>query len=217
MTAAMEELLRSTRLPQFARQIEERLANEESRRQRFYDELSDDQKAEFINGEVIMHSPATCRYIEVLGNIGTLLNTLVNARKLGRVHGEKAMVHLTRNSYEPDLCYFGLEKSASLRPEQVTFPAPDFIIEALSPSTEATDRGIKFEDYAAHGVSEYWIVDPERETVEQYRLVGDAYQLNEKLAHSTIRSLVVRDFEVNVQAFFDAEENIRSLRTLLQS
>ncbi len=43
---------------------------------------------------------------------------------------------------------------------QSKFPAPDLIVEVLSESTEANDRGIKFEDYAAHGVVEYWIVDP---------------------------------------------------------
>ena len=40
------------------------------------------------------------------------------------------------------------------------YPAPDFIAEILSPSTDERDRGIKFEDYAAHGVGEYWLLDP---------------------------------------------------------
>ena len=40
------------------------------------------------------------------------------------------------------------------------FPAPDFAVEVLSPSTQKNNRGIKFDDYALHNVSEYWIIDP---------------------------------------------------------
>ena len=67
------------------------------------------------------------------------------------------------------------EESTSLPKEeknmiQVGKPAPDFIAEILSDSTASVDRGVKFQDYAAHGVGEYWIVDPVQQTIEQYRL-----------------------------------------------
>ena len=64
------------------------------------------------------------------------------------------LVGLTRNDFEPDIVFYGAEKAAALRPDQTTFPPPDLIVEVLSESTEARDRGIKMEDYAAHGVRE---------------------------------------------------------------
>lgn len=87
------------------------------------------------------------------------------------------MVSLTLNDYEPDICYFNAAKAAAFQPDQMRFPAPDFIVEVLSASMEANDRGVKFDDYAAHGVAEYWLIDPDTQTVEQYRLHGDAYEL----------------------------------------
>ncbi|MDZ4705178.1 MAG: Uma2 family endonuclease [Saprospiraceae bacterium] len=33
-----------------------------------------------------------------------------------------------------------------------------------------TDRTTKFQDYAAHGVPEYWIIDPNNQPVGQYWL-----------------------------------------------
>ncbi|MDR1558080.1 MAG: Uma2 family endonuclease [Clostridiales bacterium] len=39
-------------------------------------------------------------------------------------------------------------------------------MEVLSPSTVKNDRGRKFERYQEYGVEEYWIVNPEYETVE---------------------------------------------------
>ena len=85
----------------------------------------------------------------------------------------------------------------------------------LSESTEAIDRGIKFEDYAAHGVSEYWIVDPDQETIEQYLLQEGAYQLAVKVKTGTIASAVVAGFEIPVRAVFDEAEQLAALQAIL--
>jgi Uma2 family endonuclease len=44
--------------------------------------------------------------------------------------------------------------------------APDLIVEILSPKTAARDRVVKRKLYASCGVREYWIVDPDEETIE---------------------------------------------------
>lgn len=47
--------------------------------------------------------------------------------------------------------------------------APDLVIEILSPSTKPRDERLKRDLYERAGVKEYWLVDPERETVRVYR------------------------------------------------
>jgi Uma2 family endonuclease len=49
--------------------------------------------------------------------------------------------------------------------------APEIVIEILSPgaSNQRRDRQIKRNLYAARGVGEYWVVDPENRSVEVYR------------------------------------------------
>lgn len=48
--------------------------------------------------------------------------------------------------------------------------APDLVAEILSPGSRKRDRHKKMAVYEKHGIPEYWIVDPEARTLEQYRL-----------------------------------------------
>lgn len=48
------------------------------------------------------------------------------------------------------------------------YGAPDFIAEILSPSTRKKDLTVKLKKYIGAGVSEYWIVDPDKKKVAVY-------------------------------------------------
>jgi Uma2 family endonuclease len=213
----LKQLLDSPRLPFIARRIDAVLADEKRRRREFYAQIDDNDKAEFINGEVIMHSPVRLRHNAAGGHPYRLLSSYVGLHRLGYVGYEKIMVSLTRNDYEPDICYFGAAKAAAFTPDQMRFPAPDLVVEVISESTERNDRGVKFEDYAAHGVREYWIIDPDAETLEQYLLPegGDVYRLAIKAMTGQVRSAVIAGFEVPVRAIFDPETNQAALQALL--
>ena len=52
-------------------------------------------------------------------------------------------------------------------PTRIEGPA-DLVVEVLSPDSVARDRGVKLRDYAAAGVQEYWLLDPEAERIEVY-------------------------------------------------
>ena len=217
MEPAVQELLNSPKLALHVRTLEDVLEREREARSRFYDEINEDQKAEFINGEVVVHSPVKLRHNLITKRVLRLLDPYVETHNLGIVGYEKILVVLTRNDYEPDVCFFSAEKADRFTPDQMKFPAPDLAVEVLSPSTAEQDRGVKFEDYAAHGVTEYWIVDPEAETVEQYVLDGERYALRMKSGSGELASVAVAGFEIPVRTFFDDAENLRMLRQLLQS
>lgn len=118
----------------------------------------------------------------------------------------------------PDVVYFAKEKAEELEADQWQFPAPDFAAEVLSPSTKRRDRGVKFEDYAAHGVREYWILDPDARTVEKYILnpLG-RYALEKKAGgEEEVRSEVIAGFKAPANAFLDDRANLLALRKLLR-
>ncbi|WP_461112527.1 Uma2 family endonuclease [Spirosoma jeollabukense] len=197
--------------------VQAMLDDEAQQRKAFYEWLQDDIKAEFINGQIIMHSPVKRKHLRANGNLTTLLRIYVQTHHLGEVDTEKAMVSLTRNDYEPDICFWRKEVADEFDDETMQHPAPDLIVEILSKGTAKRDRGIKFEDYASHGVREYWLIDPTRQTVEQFRLdeefmafdaVGN-FHLND-----TITALTVPGFTIPVKAIFETKANHDVLRQM---
>ncbi len=217
MEPAVQELLNSPKLALHVRTFNRVLEEERQKREHFYDEVTEYEKAEFINGEIIVHSPAKKRHTEAGKLLLRLLDLYVQIRDLGFLGYEKTLVTLTRNDYEPDLCFFRKEKAQAFTSDQMKYPAPDFIAEILSPSTERRDRGVKFEDYAAHGVGEYWLLDPKAEVVEQYVLKDGQYVLRMKSGSGQIESEVIDGLVIPVQALFDDEVNLQEVQRIVQS
>ncbi len=216
----LEQLLDAPNLPQLLRQAELALREEARRREEFYAWLREDVKAEFINGQIVMHSPVKERHWAAVGNIHRLLSSYAIKHKLGRVASEKALIALLRNDYEPDICFWKQEKAIQFTADQMKLPAPDLVIEVLSKSTARRDRGVKFTDYAANGIAEYWIVNPGKQTIEQYVLDLDM----EEYAHvktftnrEEIDSQQVVDFRIPVLAVFNEDVSIETLNRLLSS
>lgn len=211
----LETLVRSPRLKLYADHVNDLLRREQERREAWYDTMDEGVKQEFINGEVVVHSPVKSRHERASGLLYALLNLHATLRSLGRVGHEKLLVSLTRNDYEPDVCFWERAKAETFAPEQMRFPAPDFVAEVLSESTERNDRGIKFDDYAAHGVREYWIIDPETQVIEQYILEARDYVLRFRSDSGSVRSVVVQGFDIPVRAVFDDVEHLATLRRLM--
>ena len=60
----MEELKQKPNLKILVNELTQLLQEEEQRRQEFYNSIPESDKAEFINGEVIMHSPVKLEHGE---------------------------------------------------------------------------------------------------------------------------------------------------------
>lgn len=215
LNEVVEAIEKSPSLPAVIRRLSQRMQAEEAHRQEFYRDLTPDQKAEFINGKVELHSPARARHLKVTGWIHKLLDTFVELNNLGEVFNEKCLCVFPRNDYEPDVVFFDNEKAKTLAPETLKFPVPDLAVEILSESTEARDRGVKFEDFAANGVQEYWIVDAEKSVLEQYILQDGKFHLNTRSGTGQLTSAVIHGLTLPITAFFDASANLTALRNMV--
>jgi Uma2 family endonuclease len=84
----------------------------------------------------------------------------------------KFVVSATRGR-KPDVSVYFPQRPAPPRRGPIHDP-PDLIVEVVSPSPpdERRDRVIKMEEYAAFGVSFYWLVDPALGSLEIFELQG---------------------------------------------
>lgn len=207
MDSVLKDILDSPKLPDYVEELKQYLLQEEAKRNAFYENVRDDEKAEFINGEVVYHSPAKEKHNVAVDNLKDIFRRFLRKSKLGVVRGEKALIKLRRNDFEPDICFFRKEVANTFEPDTMFYPVPDFIVEVLSSSTTRIDRGVKFVDYAFNGVKEYWLVDVDKNFVEQYILENESFVLREKVHHGTIRCMILEGLEIPLEAIFDEDAN----------
>ncbi len=120
-----------------------------------------------------MHSPVNLRHARLVNFVDRLIGGYIEQKDLGELHREVVAVRLgLRDTFMPDLSYFTKAQVARLGETHAAF-APTMVAEALSPSTAHVDTGRKFAAYEQHGVSEYWILDPQRLRHHFYRREGE--------------------------------------------
>ena len=201
--AILEEIKHSPQLPDAIAELNAFWEDEQRRRLQFYNDLDEDMKAEFIDGQVVMHSPAKDEHNLTRELLSQVARTYANENALGKARSEKALVKLRRNDFEPDMVFFGNEKAAAIEGKTLLYPAPDWVCEVLSPGTEQYDRKVKFQDYAGNGVQEYWIIDPDKRVVEIYDLVDGHYELRTKTSSGILESIAIAGFAIPIEAIFD--------------
>jgi len=88
---------------------------------------------------------------------------------------------------------------------------PDLVVEIISPGSRSKDKVLKMKTYAKYDVPEYWIVDAESQTLEQYRLMGAEklyvlYNLFE--GHDTVTSDKLPCVSFTVSTIFSEIQNL---------
>lgn len=216
MPVTIEQLREDPSIFLLLERIQKEMREEANKRQHFYETIQETDKVEFINGEIIFQSPAKNKHLDATFFLAQTFSVYVRLHSLGEVKVEKCLISLTRNDYEPDICFFSNEKAQHFTPDQMQFPAPDLVVEVLSPSTKNYDYGIKMRDYAAHQIPEYWIIDSDQEHIEQYLLTAnDTYELHIKAETGIVKSTTIKGLELPIRAIFDQQENLNFLKTLL--
>jgi len=125
---------------------------------------------QLIGGELIMSPAPSYRHQTILMRIAVALFNFVESQRLGVVRVAPLDVILSdEDALQPDAVYVSNARRAIIVREGLR-GAPDLTVEILSKRTEGIDRVAKRSTYSRHGVTEYWIVDPEANTLELYRL-----------------------------------------------
>ena len=133
--------------------------------------LPDDRlRHELIDGEhFVTPSPGAVHQL-VAGNPYFLIRTYLVGHPIGIIMVAPFDIVLTDfDVVEPDLIYFSRPRFKEIVGERNARGAPDLAVEVLSPSTRRRDEITKRRLYERTCLREYWVVDPELETVKLYR------------------------------------------------
>lgn len=135
----------------------------------------DGKRRELIDGDhYVTPSPPT-KHQRVSVRLITILENFLGHNRKGTVYAAPCDVVLSDlDVVQPDLLFVSSAR-ASIITEKNIHGAPDLVIEILSETTRKTDETIKRKLYERYGVQEYWIVDPELETVKVYRMTDQGY------------------------------------------
>lgn len=136
-------------------------------------------RVEYLNGDIVM-TPARSPFHQlVVTNLLLLMGHYAMQNGLGSVLPAPLDVVLSKESQiaQPDLLFISKERAPKLMTRAAITGAPDLVLEIISPSTARADRKIKPPLYAKHGVAEFWLVDPDDQSVEVFILDGETYRM----------------------------------------
>lgn len=156
----------------------------------------DGQRYEVIQGELLMAPAPNVRHQEVSFALARILDDFVRSKGLGKVYISPVDVVLGDDMVEPDVVFVSNERAGIVGRERIN-GAPDLVVEVLSLSTSVRDLRAKWDIYARSGVREYWVVNPEAETVSVMALDEEGnYRIfvEEAQGETAVRSRVLEGF-----------------------
>jgi Uma2 family endonuclease len=173
-----------------------------------YDDLvalpDDGKRYELMGGEIYEWPAPNIFHQLASGTLFSLLRAFVLARHLGLVFAAPLDVRFDqRNTVQPDIVFLSRAKRHLMRKSSFKLidGAPDLLIEILSPFNRGHDYIKKAALYATFGVREYWIVDPEAETIT-VQVLRDGLYVPLVSEDGIVRSEVLPGFEVNLKGLF---------------
>jgi len=133
----------------------------------------DGRRHELLEGDLLVSPSPTPRHQRVVGHLLGLLLQLQEAGR-GEVYPAPLDVVFDQHTvFEPDVLFIRTERLGIVTDRNVS-GAPDLVVEVLSDSTRDVDLGPKLHAYSRYGVAEYWVVDPNANTVQVFRREGNA-------------------------------------------
>ena len=133
-------------------------------------EMPDDGRHyEILDGELIVNAAPNLRHQTIVFNVASILRAYVRPRGIGVVHISPVDVVFSQEwVVEPDVIYVCNERKGILTQNNVS-GAPDLAVEVISVSSRKRDEITKRRAYEDFGVGEYWVIDPELESVKVFR------------------------------------------------
>ncbi|ACK66062.1 protein of unknown function DUF820 [Rippkaea orientalis PCC 8801] len=159
-------------------------------------------KHEYINGQIYAMTGGTLNHASISLNIASVLKS--HLRQKGcRVYMADAKLGISPqgNFFYPDVIVTCDPRD---KKERLIIYDPCIIIEVLSPSTEAFDRGDKFKDYRqVDTLKEYVLIDAQKINIEVFHLNNNGFWELHPYQETDVFSLECIDFFCPVALIYE--------------
>ncbi|MDZ7359185.1 MAG: Uma2 family endonuclease [candidate division KSB1 bacterium] len=176
-----------------------------------------ERKADLIDGEIYLASPATLVHEDCLTCLQALLRFYVNAKQLGVIIGSRVAMKVSEyDAPEPDIMFIKKERLHLLGETEIFGPA-DLVVEVVSPGSRRLDFVDKRELYANYGVLEYWLIDLYKQQAFFWKNLNGVWEELPVDEKGVVRSEALPGFWLRVDWLFTAEEldELEILETIL--
>ncbi len=163
------------------------------------------QPTELWDGELIMSPAPSFFHQKIVFRSQKALNDWVVARRLGEVVGAPIdMVLSPHRVVQPDVAFIAKERLNII--ERAIMGPADLVLEVISLGGRNRDRIEKRDLYEQYGVKEYWIIDPESETVDVLELVNGRFELGMRCINGqSAASRLLPGFEIALGYLFGGD------------
>ena len=168
--------------------------------------LDTNHLVEFTNGYIEVLPMPTIPHQRLVFFFQRMLWAFVVEHHLGEVLAAPLRIRLRPRKYrEPDVVF--IAKGHEDRYQEQFWRGADLVVEVVSPDDRNRDLSKKRSEYAQAGIPEYWLGDPEQQTITVLWLEGETY-----VAHSafpsgeTATSRLLPGFTVAVSTIFAAAQ-----------
>jgi Uma2 family endonuclease len=158
---------------------------------------------QLIDGEIILSPSPVSKHQLTAMRLAILLQKYADAHFPGTVLTAPMDVYFNEHeAYQPDVMFISTENKSIIGTENIQ-GAPDMIVEILSPSTAYYDLRHKKQVYEFYGVKEYWIVDPQDESVEIYARRDKKFEVHSQAGnHGSVNSAYLAGLQVHLADLF---------------
>jgi Uma2 family endonuclease len=132
----------------------------------------DGNRYELFEGELFVSRAPSLSHQRILGNLHAILRAYLDRNPIGEILLTPGVIFDESNSAIPDAVFLTNQQVNNIGSGERILESPELAIEIISPGKENArrDREVKRQVYGKHGVKEYWIADPEKRSLEIYRL-----------------------------------------------
>jgi Uma2 family endonuclease len=149
---------------------------------REFTELGEDDPRELLDGHLVEIEVPTRTHERIVAVLIALLSHWGWSRNAGEVLASGYKIRIDdRRGTMPDVQFYRRGNLPRGQEKGLEQGRPDLVVEVISPSSRSKDSVQKLHDYAAIGVPEFWLLDPEARTLERLILRDGLYSIVEAL------------------------------------